>query len=72
MEIAIGAIGIGVILMVGYVVIGQVKTTLPTSFNDTNLTNSMEGAQLTIFAGFGLLAVGVIIMAAFGLINIFK
>jgi len=72
MEIAIGAIGIGVILMVAYVVIAQVKTTLPTSYNDTNFTNSIEGAQLTIFAGFSLLAVGVIVIAAFGIINIFK
>ena len=72
MEIAIGAIGIGVMLMVGYIVIAQVKLTLPTTLNDTNLTNSMEASQATMFAGFGLLAVGVIVMAAFALINIFK
>jgi len=75
MKIAIGAIGIGVALMVGYLVIAQVKTALPSDLNSTNydnLSSSMEGVQVTIFAGFGLLAVGIIVLAAFGLINIFK
>ena len=75
MKIAIGAIGIGVALMIGYLVIAQVKTALPSDLNSTNydnLSSSMEGVQVTIFAGFGLLAVGIIVLAAFGLINIFK
>ena len=75
MNIAIGAIGIGVALMVGYLVIAQVKGALPADLNSTNygnLSSSMEGAQVTIFAGFGLLAVGIIVLAAFGLINIWK
>jgi len=111
MQIAIGAIGIGVILMVGYIVIAQVKTALPTpqatyanscfgsaNISDTTLCNTTAvpcgpttdnlsaliscdnaeflsgtgSAQATVFAGFGLLAVGIIVLAAFGLINVFK
>jgi len=58
--------------MVGYLVIAQVRVALPEGINDTNLTNAMNNTQVTVFAGFGLLAVGIIVMAAFGLINIFK
>ena len=128
MQIAIGAIGIGIVLMIGYIVISQVKSALPSSTtiqqinpcfgeigntgnvtaltdgcvinaaNDTwtapticgaeNLTGSntsylincenvgygtgSASVQVTVFAGFGLIAVGIIVLAAFGLINIFK
>ena len=72
MQIAIGAIGIGIVLMVGYLVIAQVRAALP----DDDLTNEtkegMDSTQSTVFAGFGLIAVGIIVLAAFGLINIFK
>jgi len=70
MEIAIGAIGIGVVLMVGYLVIAQVKAALPTV--DANTTASINSTQSTVYAGFGLVAVGIIVLAAFGLITIFK
>ena len=86
MEIAIGAIGIGIVLMVGYLVIAQVRAALPSSavtyqiwngtqFNsvtDGNITAGLASTQATVFAGFGLIAVGIIVLAAFGLINIFK
>ena len=79
MQIAIGAIGIGVVLMVGYLVIAQVRTALPTDGgenstggNMTLVTDGMDNTQQTVFAGFGLIAVGIIVLAAFGLINIFK
>jgi len=80
MQIAIGAIGIGVVLMVGYLVIAQVRASLPTLAGDTteiNLTNAnitagMNSTQTTVFAGFGLIAVGIIVLAAFGLIQIFQ
>jgi len=72
MQIAIGAIGIGVVLMVGYLVIAQVRAALPTTINDSNLTAALSSTQATVFAGFGLIAVGIIVLAAFGLINIFK
>jgi UDP-N-acetylmuramyl tripeptide synthase len=86
MEIAIGAIGIGIVLMVGYLVIAQVRAALPAgattyqqwngsafiTVTDTNLTTALASTQATVFAGFGLLAVGIIVLAAFGLINVFK
>jgi hypothetical protein len=75
MQIAIGAIGIGVVLMVGYLVIAQVRAALPaqdfsTSGNTT--TAGIASTQATVFAGFSLIAVGIIVLAAFGLINVFK
>jgi len=93
MEIAIAAIGIGIVLMVGYLVVAQVKAALPgianpcygknlsgscagytdnTSVYDTTVSTALNSTQATVFAGFGLLAVGIIVLAAFGLINVFK
>lgn len=117
MQVAIGAIGIAIVLMVGYIVVSQVRSALPTDstiqvqnpcygylLNDTTncnvstytvagetftgpisdnassfisvsneaLTSGTAAVQVTIFAGFGLVAVGIIVLAAFGLINVFK
>ena len=77
MEIAIAAIGIGVVLMVGYLVIAQVKSAIPTptlanGSTDTEAVQGIQDAQTTVFAGFALVAVGIIVLAAFGLISIFK
>ena len=72
MAIAIGAIGIGIVLMVEYLVIAQVRAALPTDNLDNDTTDAMDATQSTVFAGFGLIAVGIIVLAAFGLINIFK
>ena len=83
MQIAIGAIGIGVVLMVGYIVVAQVRAALPTSLQYQNASGDLVDAsadisaglgstQATVFAGFGLVAVGIIVLAAFGLINVFK
>ena len=83
MQVAIGAIGIGVILMVGYIVVSQVRQALPTDLeyqlpNGTlvnagaDINAGLSSTQTTVFAGFGLIAVGIIVLAAFGLINIFK
>ena len=85
MAIAIGAVAVGVILMVGYLLVAQVRTAMPTgTYTDWNGTDvvqtdfnasfktSADGVQATAFAGFGLLAVGIIVLAAFGLIAIFK
>ena len=71
MEIAIGAIGIGIVLMVGYIVIAQVRAALPTSV-DNATSAGINSTQTTVYAGFGLVAVGIIVLAAFGLINIFQ
>lgn len=76
MEVAIGAIGIGIVLMVGYLVIAQVRAAMPTAgmSNATlgNVTAGMDGTQTTVFAGFGLIAVGIIVYAAFALIKVFS
>ncbi|MFW6377297.1 MAG: hypothetical protein ACOCZ5_01500 [bacterium] len=71
MQIAIGAIGIGIVLMVGYLVVAQVQAALPET-EDVNVTAELESTQSTVFAGFGLIAVGIIVLAAFGLINVFR
>ena len=70
MDIAIGAIGIGIVLMVGYLVVAQVRTAMPET--DENVTAGLTSTQNTVFAGFGLIAVGIIVLAAFGLINVFR
>jgi len=113
MQIAIGAVGIGIVLMIGYLILAQVKSALANSgaatpsytvtnpcynmteahgtaacnvtcyptFDNTsttvsctnqNITNAMNRTQTTIYAGFALIAVGIIVLAAFGLINIFQ
>jgi len=71
MEVAIAAIGIGVVLMVGYLVVAQVRAALPAT-TDGNVTAGLASTQATVFAGFGLIAVGIIVLAAFGLINVFR
>lgn len=72
MQIAITAIGIGIVIMVGYLVVAQVRAALPTSGLSNATTTGMDSTQTTVFAGFGLIAVGIIVLAAFGLINIFQ
>jgi len=76
MQIAIGAIGIGIVLMVGYLVIAQVRAALPitglAADVAANVTAGLNSTQQTVFAGFGLIAVGIIVLAAFGLIQVFQ
>ena len=129
MQVAIEAIGIGIVLMIGYIVISQVQGALPsnTVIQEINpcagqiienstptgscvitgggwIENStwtaptvcgsanLSGAnasglvtcdnvgygsgtaavQVTVFAGFSLIAVGIIVLAAFALINVFR
>lgn len=101
LDIAIAAIGIGVVVMIGYLIVYNVKTALPTpmvtnpcygyalnesectgyldntstQITDPNFASTATGisnAQTTIFAGFALVAVGIIVLAAFGLISVFK
>jgi len=73
LEIAIGAIGIAVVLMVGYLIIAQVRVALlsPNTLSNETIAG-INSAQTVIFAGFGLVAVGVIVLAAFGLISVFR
>ena len=115
MQIAIGAIGIGIVLMVGYLIVGQVRSALPTpqraysntcygietnatfleadttfcntssvacgphvdnssltvTCDDAGFVSGISGSQTTVFAGFALVAVGIIVLAAFGLVKVF-
>jgi len=71
----VGVIAIGVALVIGYLVVSNVMITLQTGLiasNDTVTNTSVKSVRTTIFAGFGLLAVGIIVMAAFALINVFN
>lgn len=75
MHIAIGAIAIGVILMVGFLVMAQVRSMMPSDEmlgNDTNFTASLESSQAIIISGFGLLAIGILVLVGFGLVTLFK
>jgi len=112
MQIAIAAIGIGIVVMVGYLVIANVVTSLSAGaqntetnpcygeeLNHSNCANgtippcyanpadnttatytcvdrtvntSIASTRVVVFAGFSLIVVGVIVLAAFGLISVFK
>jgi hypothetical protein len=75
MQIAIGAIGIGIVLMVGYLVIAQVAGSLTSSLDatdDNETITAVEDTTSVIYSGFALIAVGIIVLSAFGLIQIFK
>lgn len=67
--LVVSVIGIGIALMVGYLVVAQVVDALPVT--DTATNTSIQSTKTTVFAGFGLLAVGIIVLAAFSLIQVF-
>ncbi len=68
--LVVGIIGVGIALMVGYLVIAEVVAALPVSDQETN--DSINSTKTTVYAGFGLLAVGIIVLAAFALIQVFR
>lgn len=70
LDIAVAAIGIGVVVMVGYLVVYNVKNALPAT--DENTTAAINQTQTVVYSGFALVAVGIIVLAAFGLISVFK
>lgn len=75
LDIAVAAIGIGVVVMVGYLVVYNVRTALnitrgTAAANQTD--DAITAAQTTVFAGFALVAVGIIVLSAFGLVSVFK
>lgn len=72
LDIAVAAIGIGVVVMVGYLVVYNVKAALPLENADNETVDGIASAQTTVYAGFALVAVGIIVLAAFGLISVFK
>jgi len=77
MDVAVGAIGIGVVVMVGYLVVSQVQGALPTptfpnGSTDQDTLDDIQSAKTTVYAGFALVVVGIIVLAAFGLISVFR
>lgn len=72
MQVALGAIGVGVVLMIGYLVISKVKTALPTDDLDAETQQGINNSQSVVYAGFSLVAVGIIVLAAYGIINLFR
>jgi hypothetical protein len=75
MAVAIGVIGVAVAVMIGYLVVAQIQSTMPTGAAGSavaNISAAMDTTRSTVFAGFSLLAVGIIVLAAFGLIQIFQ
>ena len=74
MRIALAAIGVSVLLVIAYLVIAQARAVMPSEeeIGDGNLTASLNNTQSTVLAGFGLLGIGVIVLAAFAIINIWK
>jgi len=58
--------------MVGYLIVYNVKTALVSGNIDNVTTQGINTAQTTIFAGFALVAVGIIVLAAFGLLSVFR
>lgn len=74
MQIAIGAIAIGVVLFIAFLVLAQVKDLMPSeaALNGTNFTQGMDQTQATVIAGFGLIGVGVVVIAAWGIVALWK
>lgn len=73
MAIAFGAIGIGIILMVGYLVISQAQAGFGSLSNvSTNTTNIINVAQQQTNFAFGLVAIGIIAVAGLGIFMLFK
>jgi len=66
----VGIIAVGIALMIGYLVVYKVVDALPVTDSDTN--ESINSAKSTVFAGFGLVGVGIIVLAAFSLIQVFR
>ena len=69
-QVALGAIGVGIVVMLGYIIVQQVRDALPTTDSTTN--TSINNAKTTIYSGFALLVVGIIVLAAWGIISLFK
>ena len=76
MQVAISAIGIGIVVMVGYLIIAQVQVSLPLDSLDATTRATVNASIITtvdtVFAGFALVAIGIIVLAAFGLISVFQ
>jgi hypothetical protein len=77
MGIALSAIAIGTVVMVGYYLVSKISASIPTptlsnGSTDTTAQTGIDNAKNTVFSGFSLITVGVIVLAAFGIIAIFS
>lgn len=77
MGIALSAIAIGTVVMVGYYLVSKISSSIPTptlsnGSTDTTAQAGIDNAKNTVFSGFSLITVGVIVLAAFGIIAIFS
>lgn len=75
LPVLIAIVGLGVVLMVGFIVVSQVTEALDLeieSDEEASVEDITNTTQATIFAGFGLVAVGVLVLGAFGLIHMFR
>jgi len=71
-SIVIGLIGIVVVIMVGYTILQAVSSSLGETESNASESLGIEEAQPIIYSGFAILIVGIIVVALFGLINIFR
>lgn len=101
MQIAIAAVGLGIVVMIGYILLAETRNALPTIYEsnpcyqvpnnnstsnpecfgsdntsqeiaDTNYSEGLENTQDVAFSGLSLVAIGIIVLAAFGLIAVFN
>jgi len=79
--LVVTVIGIGIALVIGYLVIFQVLEALPIhsstnetlwTANENETSDSIDSAKSIIYAAFGLAAVGLIVLVAFSLIAVFR
>lgn len=74
MQLAIGAIGISIVLFIGYLFIAQARTLLPdeSELPENFTRDGIDAVQPTVLVGFGLIGIGVLVLAAFGIVTIFR
>ncbi len=69
--VIITALSVGVAVMIAYLIVAKVKGALPTSDLDATTQEGINNAQTTIYSGFTIGAVGVIVLAAWALMRVF-
>ena len=67
-RIVVSMIGMGTALAVGYLVISEVMASLPVI--DQEMNTSITEFTSTVFAGFGMMSIGIIVLAAFALMSV--
>ena len=73
--VAIAMISLGIILLVGSFIISSAQSVMEETIDITSLDNNVTATPLlptVIFPFFSFIAVGAIVFAAFGIVNIFR